>query len=122
MPTTIPTITKNPHVRFPSTWRDAIGKPLTDSQIRQYAREGFYGPDEKQKQLARDHAKIVEGVLMLARPCETCKDNKTLGSFMRFSYLPKAGYYCDTCRADFKTTHEKAIQERRKWYSINAFD
>src|SRR6267378_8701171 len=102
MPTVIPTITKNPHVRFPSTWQDAIGKPLTDSAIRQYAREGFYGPDEKRRQESRDRARVIEGILMLARPCERCKDNKTLGDFMRFSYLPKSGYFCNSCREHYK--------------------
>ncbi len=122
MPELIPTVTKNPHIRFPSTWKDPRGKPLTDSAIRQYARKGLYGPDEQRKQQARDKAVIRAGIVMLAQLCQNCKDNKTLGAYMNFSYLPKAGYYCDTCRTHFKDEKENAEQERRKWHSIHAFE
>ena len=122
MPVVVPTITKDPLVHLPSTWKDPIGKPLTDSAIEQYAREGFYGPDEKAKQLARDHARIVAGVLMLARLCELCKDGKTLGQFMNFSYLPRAGYYCNSCREAFKHEKEAKRIARLKRRSIDAFD
>jgi len=121
MPTLIPTVTKNPHIRFPSTWKDALGKPLTDRVIEQYIREGRYTKELQLAQLARDKANVVNGRTMLAKPCEVCKDG-TLGNFMQFSYLPQAGYYCNSCREHYK--HEKAIAlaAKRKWHDISAFD
>src|SRR5438874_13586522 len=110
MPEFIPAVTKA-KVWFPSTWKDAIGRPLTDAAIRQYAREGFYGPDEQRRQRARDKANVVDGKVMLARPCERCADGKKLGNFMRFAYLPHAGYYCDACRTYYKKEKEKALEE-----------
>lgn len=119
MPEFVPTITKNPSVRFPSTWRDAIGKPLTDSAILAYIREGRYGPDLQRRQLARDHATIVQGRIILARKCCEC-DN--LGNFMRFNYLPKAGYYCDHCRNVHKSEKEQAERKRRAFRDGTAFE
>ena len=49
----LPRVTKDPKVRLPSTWRDAIGAPLTDSMIRKYSKQGRYGeeyiPKKKEK-------------------------------------------------------------------------
>lgn len=120
MPTCVPSITKNPLVRFPSTWRDPVGKPLTDSAIAQYAREGAYGPAEQLKQQQRDHAKIIDGILRLGQTCQHCKD--AIGQYMRFSYLPCAGYYCNACREDFKHEEQKKREARRKYHRIDAFE
>ncbi len=37
-----------------STWRDAIGAPLTNRKILQYERDGRYGPEAQAKALAED--------------------------------------------------------------------
>ena len=121
MPECVPSVTKVA-CHFPSTWRDAIGKSLTDKAIEQYCREGFYGPDEQRKQKARDKANVVNGKVMLARPCERCADGKKLGNFMRFAYLPKAGYYCDACRTYYKKERAKAIEEIRKWSRMETYE
>jgi len=121
MPELIPSVTKA-HVHFPSTWRDPIGSPLADKAIEQYAREGFYGPNEQRAQLCRDKARIVNGKVMLARPCQRCNDGKTLGAFMRFAYLPNAGYFCDACRNHYKKEKEKAIEAIRRWSRQEAYE
>ena len=46
-PQSLPQVTKDPFVRLPSTWRDAIGKRLTDARILKYQREGRYGEAAK---------------------------------------------------------------------------
>jgi len=120
MPTLVPSVTKDPSIRFPSTWKDGKGKPLTNSIITQYIRLGRYGKDLQQRQLARDHATVVEGKVMLAKDCQEC--HKRLGHFMRFAYLPHAGYYCDHCRNTFKNAHKKSIVEKRKWSLTESYE
>lgn len=110
----------NPRARVPSSWRDPIGKPLTDSIIRQYAREGVYGPDEQRKQQAIDHANIVDGVLRLGQQCQGCKD--AIGQYMRFSYLPCAGYYCNTCREGYKHAREEERKARLRYWDAKTFE
>jgi len=95
---------------------------LTDKAIEQYAREGRYGAEEQRKQLALDKARVVDGVLLLAKPCEGCKDGKTLGGFMRFSYLPKSGYYCSRCREYFRKKKEKELREAQWWSKQEAYE
>ena len=43
----LPTVTKDPTVHLPSTWRDAIGKKLTNAKISRYQKQGRYGEDYK---------------------------------------------------------------------------
>ena len=40
-----PKVTMNEHVRLPSTWRDGIGKKLTDAAIKRYEKQGRYGEE-----------------------------------------------------------------------------
>jgi hypothetical protein len=39
----LPHITMDPTVHLPSTWRSAIGKPLTDRSISKWKKLGFLG-------------------------------------------------------------------------------
>lgn len=120
MPTCIPTVTKDPTVRFPSTWKDPKGKPLTDSMIRQYAREGRYGPAEQQRQQMRDAARLFDGILVLGNLCLTCK--KVVGTYQRFSYLPKAGHYCLKCRNEHRDEAERQREEKAKYSRLETFE
>lgn len=54
--------TPEPTNRVPirSTWRDAIGAPLTDHRIRAYAAEGRYGDEAKRRELERqENARVT---------------------------------------------------------------
>lgn len=94
----IPRVTMDPSAYLPSTWRMAKGALLTNHRITHYERLGFYGKE----------AQIRVTQKLGLRPCEreSCKSRFTV--FMRFSYLPRAMWCCETCRRIFKIDHEKS--------------
>ena len=93
---TVPSVTMDPSVYLPSTWRNPIGALLTSRRITQYMREGRYG---KEAQAAASQSKSL-------KPCAKCGSEHA--SFLRFSYLPHAMWCCHLCREAFRSDHEKA--------------
>ena len=89
-------VTMDPHVHLPSTWRDALGKPLTNAAIARYAREGWYGPEVK-KDFDRAHNGIVH----------RCKCGSDTTRFAAYPYLPGEGYWCKRCIGFYRSQREK---------------
>jgi len=77
------------HIR--STWRDPVGKKLTNGMIRKWERLGFYG-----KERAANY---------ILYPCHDCRCTPAV--YFRNAYLPAPGYYCLSCRAKHRTAHEQ---------------
>lgn len=95
----------DPHIPLRSSWRDAIGKPLTNGIIRNRTKQGFYG--EEAKLIALKHVEAKTGFI------ERCTCGQKLGvKFLKFKYLPKPGYYCDACRLIHREAQAK--QEERE--------
>lgn len=85
--------------RIKSTWRDPIGKPLTDRLINKRAKEGFYGLAAKQAALNKTENKGF---------VDRCQCGEWRGiKWLDFSYLPKPGFYCHSCRLIEKSRGEK---------------
>ena len=76
-----------------STWRDPIGKPLTDRRILNRMKEGWYGPEAKRVALLKERKTgLPEGVI--AR----CQCGELRGvQYYSYSYLERHGFYCKTC-------------------------
>jgi len=91
-----PSVTMDPSVYLRSSWRDPIGALLNNRRITEYARLGRYGKAMK------DSVDRKRGL----RPCQDC--HSPYASFLRFSYLPKAMWCCEVCRAGYRAGHEKA--------------
>lgn len=95
-----PGVSHDPGVRFPSTWRQPVGKPLTSRRITELQREGYYG------------AALKLPPKVDARPCLHCKS--TINTWwMAYGYLPTCGVYCSLCRKAFKDEGLKAKEQRR---------
>lgn len=77
------------HIR--STWKDPIGKRLTDALIRKWEKLGAYG-----KERQANH---------ILYPCRECKATPAI--YYRNRYLPEPGFYCLSCRAKHRTAHEQ---------------
>ena len=84
------------HIR--SSWRDPIGKVLTNAAITKWEKLGFYGAER-----AANH---------ILYPCVECK--RTPAVFFRNRYLPTPGFYCLNCRATHRQAHETAELEEAK--------
>lgn len=109
---TLPTVTKDPRVRFPSTWRPAIGKPLTNHAITKYARLGRYGKEAQLQALATrsKHVQLLDKAL-----CCHCGQPHVGNRFLRFFYLPKTGVYCPLCLAKLREERDKDRSQSREW-------
>lgn len=111
------------HVPIRSTWRDPIGPMLTNRRIAQHIREGWYGEGRRRKQLEKDYQRAARTDIVFR--CPGCGTDKAV-RFIRYSYMPKAGYWCNACREihrsnaerdakltrEFKARVEKAVMER----------
>ncbi len=89
---TTPHVTMDPSCYLRSSWRDPVLGPLTNHRITHYQRLGYYGKE------AQEAATLRFGL----RPC-ICGSRHTV--FMRYSYLPKAGWYCEPCRLLYRAEH-----------------
>jgi hypothetical protein len=96
----VPAINMNPSARFPSTWRESKGKPLTDKAIEKYRRQGRY-------------AEFLKLPPKLGKPCVKCgtREETTKRSY---AYLPVAGHYCDKCLDSFRDERDKAKEFRAR--------
>jgi hypothetical protein len=99
-------VSMRPDCRFPSTWRDPVGKPLTNGRITRLMRDGWYGPDAKQ---------AVEARIARTGIIYRCSCGQIATGFYRFSYLPKQGNYCTLCVKRFRAERDKAKELDRKW-------
>lgn len=103
-------VTMDPRAHLPSTWRDAIGKPLTDRRIKFYQSQGRLGG----------------GSIMTLPPvtgprCCSCQGVSNVKR-RDYSYLPKAGYWCELCLERERNSRDKdkelarLVKERRRSY------
>lgn len=100
----LPKVLMSPSCYLPSTWRDPIGPVLTNRAIIKRALEGWYGPVAKLR--AEKSKAIVGGRVIKCQGLCNGDNNATMG-FLKWSYLPKAGYYCATCTKAYRAMKEK---------------
>lgn len=112
MSESIPTVTKDPPVRFPSTWKSAIGKPLTNARITHWAKQGRYGPTMQQTALAKEK-RVVR--LLDKDSCTLCGRVTKENRYLRYFYLPKSGVYCPVCLATLRQERDKEKEQRTAW-------
>lgn len=99
----------NPAVHFPSTWRMAIGKVLTNRRIRELELLGYYG---KERQLKANKHTLLDASGHVIK----CGCGSAIGvQFRRWSYLPKAGHYCIKCCRYYRLEAQKRREEEREW-------
>lgn len=107
----LPSVTKDPSARLPSTWRDPIGPLLTNRRIALRTREGWYG--EAAKQAAQQRLKSDQlrryGIVM------RCACGRSDASYMAYSYLPQSGYYCPVCRELHRSKVRRTVELDRQW-------
>jgi hypothetical protein len=84
---------------------------LTNRKIDSYAREGRYGPAAKRFALARQHKLMVTRLGVVIR----CPCGNEAVAFMRYGYLPQAGYYCGICREVHRSNAEKQKGQQKRW-------
>lgn len=103
--------TPEPDTTIPlrSTWRQAIGKPLSNAAIARYAREGRYGLRLQQifRRLKHDDG--------LVHRC-ACGSNET--RYLRFSYLPCKGWYCLRCVAAYRAKRDHEAEADRRFNEL----
>lgn len=92
-----------------SSWRDPIGHLLTNRRIAQRAREGYYGEAARVRELERSAKRPVHCDMVFRCPC-----GSTDVRYYRWSYLPKAGYYCEHCRAAYRGNVERETRLNRE--------
>jgi len=85
-----------------STWRDPIGKKLTNRIIANREAEGWYGPEAQEKA-----QRTPSGSLGIVFRCLECGTRNGV-HYLRHSYLPKPGDYCKRCALTHKTAFLKA--------------
>lgn len=102
-------VTMDEHAYLPSTWRQAIGKRLTNRRIAEYQREGKYGTELKLPPL--EHG----------RPCVGCK-TKVNTRYFDYDYLPTAGVYCKNCRLRHRDARDKEREQRARLREVRAED
>lgn len=94
-------VTMDTTARLPSTWRNGIGKTLTNRRIAEYQREGRYG----------------SGLLLPpvddAKPCCQCKSTINTRQ-CGFEYLPKSGVYCKKCLAGWRVERDQKAELRKR--------
>ena len=116
----VPERPKDEHSRLPSTWRQPIGKELTDRVIFQRALEGWYGVEWKNRALATQRIKAAKRLLLTpSGRVETCACGETQGvTYRRWSYLPKPGLYCRLCIARYQGERDKEANQRARWREL----
>lgn len=80
-------VTSDPSVRLPSTWKQGIGKVLTNCRI-----------------------KVLQDKTALCLKCF----GKSGVSIRKGRHLPKHGYYCHQCESDYKTEYDSAKVTRHE--------
>lgn len=114
----------DPHIHLRSSWRDAIGKPLTNGIIRNRIKQGFYGEEAKLVEFKKVESKTG----FIERCCVEACGQKLGVRFLKFKYLPKNGFYCEVHRALFReqsakdAEQEKEINSRLKQARISIED
>lgn len=100
----------NGPVPIRSTWKDPIGKPLTNRRIAFYQREGRYGREAQERALAS----CVDVNGFVNRCCEPGCNTYINVRWCTFLYLPKVGYYCPKCRQKHRNEalKEKELNKR----------
>ncbi len=78
-----------------STWRDAIGKPLTNRSIARYQNEGKLGGTPKQRSEPKSF-------VVFRCACGVKEEVR----FLTYKYLPNSGYYCPRCLAQYRRQKE----------------
>lgn len=114
----VPRVTMQPWVRFPSTWRDPVGKLLTNRRIHQLQLEGRYGPEAKR--LAEEREKARQGkIVRLGGRIYSCSCGETLRvRLLGYAYLPSLGWWCPKCvtlwrdKRDRERERERELRER----------
>lgn len=104
-------VPKDTSVRLPSTWRDAIGEQLTNRRIALRQRQGFYGEAARVQAVSKlqDDQLKKRGIVM------RCSCGRSDASYMAYSYLPKAAYYCPTCREVHRSKAGRSRELDKKW-------
>ncbi len=112
----LPTIPMDSSLHFRSSWREPIGKPLSNRAIAEYARLGRYGP-EAQRRAKASHIDRATGRIIQCCGAQIVADssgkpvrivcNSVEVKFLRWNYLPKSGYYCKACVARYREESNK---------------
>lgn len=97
----IPTVTMDAGCRFPSSWREAIGTPLTNAAIQRHMRNGWYGRERQLIAIGQ-----LEQQTGIVHRCVTC--DQIAGKHYKYAYLTKPGFYCPSCIAVIRAQHVKS--------------
>src|SRR6266850_1302765 len=92
-----------------STWKDAIGKTLTNRRIAKLMLEGHYGPVAREKQLKRGEFRATKGLIFRCA-CGSTKDVR----YLRYAYLPKPDNYCPICLAQHRNEKDRELELARR--------
>lgn len=101
-------VSHDPRCRFPSTWRDPIGKPLTNARIRALQRDGWYGQEVKAA-LERKAIHRSPGIIF------RCACGAVAKGHYAYLYLPKPGDYCAICLLRYRTAAKKERELDRQF-------
>ena len=82
-----------------STWKQPVGKKLTDALIRKWEKLGYYG-------------EAVQSNYVVQRCCECDKKGAI---YYRWKYLPTPGFYCLSCLGKYRAAKEREELEKQKW-------
>jgi hypothetical protein len=100
----------NIQCRLLSTWRDPIGKPLTDRIITHRIKEGWYGEALKRQLLDKLPYGRTHGMV------DRCGCGETKGvKWLTFKYLPKPGFYCAHCRVRERNLAIKNREQEKRF-------
>jgi hypothetical protein len=91
----------NHPVPIRSTWRDPVGKRLTNGIIRRWQRLGWYG------EVAATAAGIIHH-------CCECNSRKHV-VFYKNRFLPTPGFYCPPCYAIHRAKRDAEVELNQKW-------
>ena len=103
-----PSINMDPSTHLPSTWKGPIGRPLTNRRINQYAAEGRYGPQAKEKARAK---MVTRSGIVLRCECGASENIR----YLKWSYLPKRGWYCLLCVSKYQQERDREEQLKNRW-------
>lgn len=110
-----------PDFRTPikSTWRDPIGSLLTNARITKWAKLGWYGEAAKRRALAKTAKQKAQKSGSKSGFVDRCSCGSVENvRYLKFSYLPKPGFYCHVClcairsERDKQAVLDKALEEK----------
>lgn len=90
----------DPLAHLPSTWRQGIGKVLTNKRIIEYQREGRYG--------SALVLPPIKGPQCLG--CQTTSNTRRYN----YEYLPQAGAWCKVCLDGHRVVRDKDRELKKK--------